>query len=253
MAFDPSRSPPETPNKQPSNVIGQIKHTPFNRGSASHVAHDVHFTHDDYATYIEEDLLGQKIVPFEDCLQTILCLKTDRWEAEGSELHRTFKVVVESSKFKKLLLEYCKAVPEESHRYPPFVRLYEAIGNILEFGPNPRKGKTGDFKENAVLCRNDPCFISGSLALRKPDNVIIRQKHFFSGDRLCMDSCQLRGPNQLPGDSFHWASLLSFKEHKMIRNCLLDEQGSPKATDLSQDRKQDDGKYSFLDVLTSAD
>ncbi|KAJ7877096.1 hypothetical protein B0H14DRAFT_2713241 [Mycena olivaceomarginata] len=109
--------------------------------------------------------------------------------------------------FKRKLDTYLNAkIQKEEHLYNPFVLL-----------ANDCLDKLGVKQHMFQFCRDDPVFLLGSKANRKPDvmnvgvDVLGKYNPLFFGKRLGVDDMSDKGPRT----AFHWREILSFWEFKL--------------------------------------
>ena len=110
----------------------------------------------------------------------------------------------------KMVETYAQPITHESERYHPFVTL----ANHVLGGLRKALGAVTSF---VTLCRNDPMYIRGSDADRKPDNAIVDVDAAQKGARISVDNMSKEGPAEEP---FSWWELLGFCEHKQVKHAL---------------------------------
>jgi hypothetical protein len=183
--------------------------TPFSKGSGSHSGYHENHTRDDYAHFLEEDLSHKVVVGFDSFLEHFLNIPitSPAWLSEN--LSTINKILEQDILYLQLVQEYARKISVEMDRYQPFVKLANhAISQI-------RGNKS---ESNIVFCRNDPAYIQGSAADRKPDTVIVNIDTALAGLRGGVDNMSKEGPKEQP---FHWDELLSFFEHKQDKGELV--------------------------------
>ncbi|KAJ6529869.1 hypothetical protein DFH09DRAFT_153470 [Mycena vulgaris] len=177
----------------PPSAPAPISHsTPQSKGSGSHSNYAFEHTQKDYAPYLQEDLTHEKEITVAQFFEWILRI-TDTPATEAGKPDAKFEEYMHT-------YNWFDSYQRETDLYGPFVEL-----------ANYCIGKQAKIQ----FCRNDPTFVLGSEADRKPDVLNIWKSALRLGDRLNVDNLSLGGPGK--GNAFHWMELLAFWEFKFVR------------------------------------
>ncbi|KAJ7221239.1 hypothetical protein GGX14DRAFT_540485 [Mycena pura] len=179
-----------TPPSAPAPIVDS---TPQSKGSGSHRHYAAEHTQKDYAPYLQEDLVHEKLITVAQFFEWILHI-TNSQDTTKMENHPVFQ---------KHLTDYNRwdVYKRETELYQPFVELTNyCIGN----GSGIR------------FCRNDPTIVHGSDAQRKPDVVSTWKAALALGDRTNADNLANDGPGKQSG--FHWMEVIAFWEFKFVLN-----------------------------------
>jgi hypothetical protein len=198
--------PPATPVHPRSLPI--LQPTPQTRGTASHQSPYEQVTQAEYAPYIQQDLKWQHTAPVDTFLSHVFTTRVDQHQ-------NTVKEVASHKALQNRLKKYCERVEgraAETHRYQPFTELANDAMAAL-------RKKIPRFNRNRlVFCRNDPTFIAGSHAERKPDVVGVWESALRDNARLSVDHLSDKGPWEAP---FAWHELLMFVEFKLAQATIV--------------------------------
>lgn len=104
---------------------------------------------------------------------------------------------------------YAELIVNETDRYAPFVELINHA--IYEL----QKGSESNFP--IKFCRNDPVYVHGSKANRKPDVLGVVECALHDPGRRCVDELSEKGPHEKP---FCWTDVVTFFEFKVNRRHL---------------------------------
>ncbi|KAJ7862507.1 hypothetical protein B0H14DRAFT_2740242 [Mycena olivaceomarginata] len=176
--------------KTPPNLIRTSEHsTPSARGSGANLTSDKSHRQEDYAPYLVEDVAGEVFITVEEFLRNILHVPAG-WKPRED--------IAADEDFKRKLDNYLNAkIQKEEHLYNPFVIL-----------ANDCLDKLGVKQHMFQFCRDDPVFLLGSKANRKPDVM-----------NVGLDDMSDKGPRT----AFHWREILSFWEFKLEGTVVLEK------------------------------
>jgi hypothetical protein len=192
-----TKSPTTPPRRKQTAELESS--TPLAKGTASHQSHHEQNTQAEFAPYLQQDLTLKDELELEDFLSQVFT---------GIDQDLVAVKEVESNKeVKRLLNTFADQLdsPIETHRYQPFTELANAAMTAL-------RGTAGTH-EIFVFCRNDPTYVAGSHAERKPDVVGVWEKALVDvNGRLSVNNLCDKGPSEAP---FAWHELLMFIEFKV--------------------------------------
>ena len=177
--------------------------TPQARGTASHTSFGEEHTQDHYAPYLAEDLKRKVVINLDAFCERAFPTSLDRYRIVLDQ-------IAQQTDLQDLLNAFCQPVDRETHRYYPFTKLVNAAVSNL-------KHKLGAKIElnDLVFCRNDPVYIVGSYAHRKPDVVGVANGAIAGNlDRISVDNLSDKGPSEM---AFAWHELLLFVEFKLVK------------------------------------
>ena len=189
---------PITPVRAQSAPL--LQSTPQARGTGSHTSPYEQVTQAEYAPYLREDLKFKRVIPLDTFLsQVFTTTPVDQHQNLVNE-------VASINAIQNRLKKYCEHTRHETHRYQPFVELVNDAMAALR--------KTIKVPGDLLFCRNDPTFVAGSYAERKPDVVGVRAAAFSDQARISPDNLSDKGPSEAP---FGWHELLMFVEFKLVQ------------------------------------
>jgi hypothetical protein len=146
-----------------------------------------------YYEYLAHDINHTAEIEFDTFVELV-------WNVKLGENCRQTERITGEERFKDLLEDYCHKVSHESDRYNPFTKF---ANHILD-----RTGHT-----TLVFVRNDPTYVWGSHAQRKPDVFSIFRTALNIGSCGDEDNLSEGGPGE--NDAFHWGEVITFEEFKL--------------------------------------
>lgn len=189
-----------TPHRNSQSQLS-AKDTPLNKGSSTDYAWDTKHNQSDYAPYLMEDIRRKKTVTFDDFLKHVLAVPED-WEMASS--YATLKG--EGSPYEANLatfraIEHRNIIHGEKKLYRPFADLVNSVVDHMLDASTDTKDKP-----YLRLRRNDPAYIRGSYARRKPDLVAVPTAQYDKRQEEL---------DEAPDPNFSWNSVLGFIEFKV--------------------------------------
>ena len=122
------------------------------------------------------------------------------WNVNLDQYDQCAKEISKEHKFRDLWKKYGQEVSREEDRYHPFVNL---ANHVLSLNGSSRE---------ISFVRNDPTFLWGSHAKRKPD-VLVVSRETVNKCGANSDTFSKNGPGE--EDAFHWGEILDFWEFKL--------------------------------------
>ncbi|KAJ7650274.1 hypothetical protein FB45DRAFT_1017669 [Roridomyces roridus] len=184
------------------------------RGSGSNRNHDSLTTREHHAPYLEQDLLQCKFISLDEFMSKIL----EPNLPHGKSPSRIAQLPSVQKKF-EAFKRATNSDGDESRMYQPFVELANEC--LDKLGIRDRR-----------FCRNDPTFVSGSFAKRKPDAAVVSTEAITGVTlRRSVENLAEKGPTDKPFHWGEWGVFIEFKED------IISETIPATSTSTSQEKK----------------